>query len=53
MTNLLWRTKMMCVETLSEFIEWASRFKDGQYLFRGVPNDNFEIKASAYITVLE
>ena len=39
---------MMCVETLSEFIEWASRFKDGQYLFRGVPNDNFEIKASAY-----
>ena len=39
---------MMYVETLSEFIEWASQFKDGQYLFRGVPNDNFEIEASAY-----
>ena len=37
-----------CVKTLSEFIEWAAQFNDQQYLFRGVPNDNFEIQASAY-----
>ena len=39
---------MMYVETLSEFIEWASQFKDGQYLFRGVPNEKYKIEASAY-----
>ena len=37
-----------CVKTLSEFIEWAAQFNDGKYLFRGVPNDTFEIEASAY-----
>ena len=26
----------MDVKTLSEFIEWAAQFDDGQYLFRGV-----------------
>ena len=36
------------IRTLSEFIEWASQFKERQYLFRGVPNDTFEIEASAY-----
>ena len=35
------------VETLSEFIEWASQFNDGQYLFRGVPDQSYEIQASA------
>ena len=38
----------MYVKTLSEFIEWVAQFNDGQYLFRGVPNDAFEIQASAY-----
>ena len=36
------------VKTLSSFIEWAAQFNDGQYLFRGVPNDAYEIQASAY-----
>ena len=36
-----------CVETLSEFIEWAAQFNDEQYLFRGVSNDSYEIEASA------
>ena len=45
----LWRTKMIYVETLSEFIEWTSQFKDGQYLFRGVPNEKYKIEASAYL----
>ena len=34
-------------KTLNEFIEWAARFKDGQYLFRGVTKDKYEIVASA------
>ena len=38
----------MSIRTLNEFIEWATQFNDGQYLFRGVPNDTFEIQASAY-----
>ena len=37
----------MNIESLSEFIEWASQFNDGQYLFRGVPDDSYEIEASA------
>lgn len=36
-----------CVKSLHEFIEWAARLKNGQYLFRGVPNEGFEIQASA------
>ena len=39
---------MMHVKTLTEFIEWAEQFKDGQYLFRGVSNDEYKIEASAY-----
>ena len=38
----------MDVKTLSEFIEWAAQFDNGQYLFRGVSNDEYEIEASAY-----
>ena len=37
----------MYVTTLSEFIEWAAQFKDGKYLFRGVPNHTSGIEASA------
>lgn len=33
--------------TLNEFIEWAARFKDGQYLFRGVTKETYGIEASA------
>ena len=38
----------MNIESLGEFIEWASRFNDGQYLFRGVSKDCYKIEASAY-----
>ena len=36
-----------CVETLSEFMEWAAQFNDGEYLFRGVAKDCYKIEASA------
>ena len=35
------------VRTLSGFIKWAEQFDKGQYLFRGVSNENYEIEASA------
>lgn len=38
----------MSPRTLSEFIEWAAQFSDGQYLFRGVSTENYKIEASAY-----
>lgn len=40
-------------ETLSDFLEWASQFDDGTYVFRGVPNDRYDIQASAYRRVPE
>ena len=36
------------VKTLNSFIKWAAQFNDGQYLFRGVSKDSYEIEASAY-----
>ena len=41
------------VKTLSSFIKWAAQFNDGQYLFRGVSNESYEIEASAYRRVPE
>ena len=41
------------VETLSDFLEWASQFDEGTYVFRGVPNDKYDIQASAYRRVPE
>ena len=40
--------KVILVETLSQFIEWAAQFNDGQYLFRGVSTESYKIEASAY-----
>lgn len=37
-----------CVKTLSEFMKWVTQFNDGQYVFRGVSNQDYEIQASAY-----
>ena len=34
-------------KTFNEFIKWAARFKDGQYLFRGVTQEKYGIVASA------
>ena len=42
------RTESESVETLSDFLEWASQFTEGTYVFRGVPNDEYGIQASAY-----
>ena len=36
------------VKTLNSFIKWAAQFNDGQYLFRGVSNESYNIEASAY-----
>ena len=35
------------VNTLNEFLKWAAQFNDGQYLFRGVKNEAYEIEAAA------
>ena len=47
------KTESEPVETLSDFLEWASQFDDGTYVFRGVPNAEYEIQASAYRRVPE
>ena len=36
------------VSSLSEFIEWVNQLGSGNYLFRGVPNAEYGIQASAY-----
>ncbi len=40
--------KVIPVETLGKFIEWAAQFSDGQYLFRGVSTESYKIEASTY-----
>ena len=40
--------KVISIETLNKFIEWAAQFSDGQYLFRGVSTESYKIEASAY-----
>ena len=47
------RTESEPVETLSDFLEWASQFDDETYVFRGVPNEKYRIQASAYRRVPE
>ena len=36
------------VKSVNEFMEWASQFNQGGYLFRGVTNEEYDISASAY-----
>ena len=40
--------KEVCITTLSEFMEWTQQFAPGEYLFRGVSDEGYEIEASAY-----
>ena len=47
------KTESEPVETLSDFLKWASQFDDGTYVFRGVPNKEYGIQASAYRRVPE
>ena len=36
------------INKLEDFIKWANRFEEGQYVFRGVPNETYKIQASAF-----
>lgn len=36
------------VSDLDGFLEWAKQFDDGQFLFRGVMKESYDIEASAY-----
>lgn len=36
------------ISSFSEFIEWVKQLGSGNYLFRGVPNAEYKIQASAY-----
>ena len=36
------------VKTLNGFMKWVAQFSDGQYVFRGVSNQDYETQASAY-----
>ena len=36
------------VTTVGEFMEWASQFNQGGYLFRGITNAGYNINSSAY-----
>lgn len=47
------KTESEPFETLSDFLEWASQFNDGTYVFGGVPNEEYGIQASAYRRVPE
>lgn len=38
----------VCITTLNEFMEWTQQFAPGEYLFRGISNENYDIEASAY-----
>ena len=40
--------ELTLVKSLNEFMEWASQFNQGGYLFRGVTNEEYDISASAY-----
>ena len=40
--------ELTLVKSLNEFMEWASQFNQGGYLFRGVTNEEYNISASTY-----
>ena len=44
----IWVMKPARITTLAEFMKWARRFDPGQYVFRGVTNEDYKIQASAY-----
>ena len=37
------------IANLAAFIAWVEELEPGQYLFRGVPNETYEIVPSTYI----
>ena len=40
--------ELLEITTLNEFMEWTQQLAPEEYLFRGVPNADYEIEASAY-----
>ena len=40
--------KEVRITTLNEFMEWTQQFAPGEYLFRGISDESYEIEASAY-----
>ncbi|MDE0401483.1 MAG: FRG domain-containing protein [Candidatus Poribacteria bacterium] len=40
--------KEVSITTLNDFMGWTQQFAPGQYLFRGVSDESYEIEASAY-----
>ena len=42
------KSEPLRISSLSEFIEWVNQLGTGNYLFRGVPNAEYRIQASAY-----
>ena len=47
-TGKLQSEKQSKIETLDHFLKWAKRCSRGDYIFRGVPNAEYGIQASAY-----
>ena len=44
----VWVMKPARIKTLAEFMKWAKRFTPGEYVFRGIRNETYPIRASAY-----
>ena len=44
----IWVIKPARIKTLAEFMKWAKRFTPGKYVFRGIRNEAYPIRASAY-----
>ena len=44
----LWFIKPLPIKMLNDFLEWASQFDSGKYLFRGVSDTAYKIDSSAY-----
>ena len=41
------------IKSLSEYLEWTEELKAGQYLFRGLPNKEWDILPSTYLRLTE
>ena len=44
----IWVMKPTRIKTLAEFMKWAKKFTPGDYVFRGIRNETYPIRASAY-----
>jgi len=44
----VWVMQPARIKTLAEFMKWAKKFTPGDYVFRGIRNETYPIRASAY-----